>query len=98
MGVNEFTDLADDEFMDKYSNSLIVPKRIAYKEKDLNKTASSRKLSNLPESVNWYQDGYVSRPLDQQGCGACWAFSTAAAVESLALISGYDKQLTELSI
>lgn len=37
--------------------------------------------------VNWYKDGYVSSPYDQGHCGGCWAFSTAAAVESLCKIS-----------
>lgn len=41
----------------------------------------------LKPSVNWYKDGYVSSPYDQGHCGGCWAFSTAAAVESLCKIS-----------
>lgn len=40
----------------------------------------------------------MTRPYDQNGCGACWAFSAAAATESLAIISGYDSQLTEYSV
>ena len=44
------------------------------------------KLS-LPESVNWYAEGKVSRPYSQANCGACWAFSAAAALESLRAIN-----------
>lgn len=43
---------------------------------------------SLPESVNWYEKGAVSQPQDQGFCGSCWAFTTAATLESLSVISG----------
>jgi C1A family cysteine protease len=39
--------------------------------------------SDLPEYVNWYEAGKVSESIDQTGCGACWAFTTATTLESL---------------
>lgn len=40
----------------------------------------------------------MTRPYNQGGCGGCWAFSTSAAVESLAYISGNQTELTEYSV
>ena len=57
-----------------------------------------RSLSDIPTNKNWFEEGKVTRPFDQAGCGACWAFSTSAAVESLAVISGREKELKRFSI
>ena len=53
---------------------------------------------SIPDHKDWYKEGHVTKPYDQAGCGACWAFSTSAAVESLAHISGADSELTEYSV
>lgn len=64
------------------------------KVKDLNLSTDTDQVNeSLPESVDWFSDGYVTKPLNQKSCGACWAFSSSAATESLALISGYDDEL-----
>ena len=39
--------------------------------------------ANIPEEVNWFEAGKVSISVDQGGCGACWAFTTASTLESL---------------
>lgn len=54
--------------------------------------------TELPDHKDWHAEGKVTTPYDQAGCGGCWAFSTAAATESLLYISGRDKELTELSV
>lgn len=52
----------------------------------------------IPPYKNWFEEGKVTVPLDQAGCGGCWAFSTAAGLESLAFISGHSDHLQEYSI
>lgn len=39
-------------------------------------------MSHLPDSIDWRKEGAVSSVVPVQGdCGACWAFSAAAAIE-----------------
>ena len=52
----------------------------------------------FPLYKDWNYEGYVSLPYDQGRCGGCWAFSTAAALESLAKLNGLNNQLEEYSV
>lgn len=36
----------------------------------------------LPASIDWREDGAVSKVTDQGQCGSCWAFALTAALES----------------
>jgi len=54
----------------------------------------------LPESKNWFEEGFVGTPMDQFSAGQCasaWAFSTVSTLQAGAAINGgFDK--TELSV
>lgn len=42
---------------------------------------------SAPTSLDWRTTGKVTPVKDQELCGCCWAFSTAAVAESLFLIN-----------
>lgn len=53
--------------------------------------------AQLPESVDWHKEGKVTSPHDQGGCGSCWAFTTAATMESAYAIR-FGKQPERMSV
>jgi C1A family cysteine protease len=96
--INKFADLTDDEFISKYTGA-VIPKEKTEKMKNWTvPTSNERRLKELPDHKSWYDEGAVTRPLNQGGCGGCWAFSTASSVESLAYISGTNDELEEFSV
>lgn len=104
MEINQFADLTDEEFLQKYASGIKVSANRSNKAMQnierLSQQVEARSLADagIPINKNWFEEGKVTRPLDQAGCGACWAFSTSAAVESLAVISGREKELQRYSI
>jgi cathepsin L len=49
-------------------------------------------LAALPSQLDWRKKNVVSPVKDQGHCGSCWAFASAATIESHAAInSGHMK-------
>ncbi|KAK9885465.1 hypothetical protein WA026_010960 [Henosepilachna vigintioctopunctata] len=88
-GINQFADWTNEEF-EQYLNQGLkgVPKPIA-------KPFKSIEGEEIPDSIDWREKGAVNAIRNQQGCGCCWAFSAAAAIESaLAISSGKLRSLS----
>lgn len=71
MGINEFSDLTDDEFEDIYLNYKSYGK-IKYEVNDI--------VVNLtvPANIDWRRRGAVFPIRNQGACGSCWAFSAVS--------------------
>jgi len=87
--VNEFADLTQQEFLNKYTG-LKVPKDLANRVEEFGD-------SNFvtPESFDWREKGVVSEVKNQGQCGSCWAFSAIGNIEGQWAIK--KKQLISLS-
>ncbi|KAK3146914.1 hypothetical protein QOZ80_3BG0274940 [Eleusine coracana subsp. coracana] len=78
LGENQFTDLTPEEFLDMYTM-----KGPMHDEKPINASFSDGAAVDAPTSVDWRSQDAVT-PIKNQGqCQSCWAFVTAATIESL---------------
>ena len=49
--------------------------------------------TDLPESINWVEQGKVTAIKDQGSCGSCWSFSTTGSIESAYKIKNGSEKL-----
>jgi C1A family cysteine protease len=91
MGVNQFTDLTQQEFSDTYLGYL--PRQNDYlRNQNLHVPPAGQVLG---DSLDWRTKGAVTPVKDQAQCGSCWAFSTTGSVEGANQIK--SGQLTSFS-
>nr|AGL33707.1 cathepsin L4 [Sinonovacula constricta] len=97
LGVNEFTDLKHEEFLELYTSRITIVTSI-----NMSQVGSEYDVE-VPDTVDWRTKGYVTPVKDQGQCGSCWAFSTTGSIEGQhakktgQLVSLSEQQLVDCS-
>lgn len=76
---NDLADLNSSSYLKKFLR-LVKSKR--YEALDLiSDIVGSPLMDSTPESLDWREKGFVTRPNNQGTCGSCYAFSIAQSIE-----------------
>jgi len=93
MGVNQFSDMTNDEFRATYASGLkgkSAGPGTAYLGEH------KYEGEELADSLDWVAKGAVTPVKNQGQCGSCWAFSTTGSLEGASQISsGQLKSISE---
>jgi cathepsin F len=100
LDVTGFFDLSQDEFEHGYLTTSVSeddaiassPNEEYFITGNETETEKLRHLESLPENFDWREFGAVSPVKTQRSCGACYAFSSVANLESLYYIK-YNKTI-----
>uniref|UniRef100_A0A3B4GLM0 Cathepsin L.1 n=1 Tax=Pundamilia nyererei TaxID=303518 RepID=A0A3B4GLM0_9CICH len=102
LGMTHFADMEHEEYKQLISQSYLGSFNASLPQRG----SSFFRLpegTDLPDTVDWRDKGYVTEVKDQKQCGSCWAFSTTGVLESQhfrktgKLVSLSEQQLMDCS-
>jgi len=98
VGLNQFADLTNTEFLERYTGF----RRPLIHVVDPEHVYEYDQSQALPASVDWRNKGAVTGVKDQGQCGSCWSFSTTGSVEgawalNYSLVSLSEQNLMDCS-